>query len=181
MKWLIGCLMMCCSLHCGEPLDWVQEVYFTSDQPIEKHLIRRIDQEKESIRIAMYSLMHGGISRAIQRAHKRGVDVELLVDGYSVKSRSPLKKMAALGIPIYVWKPPVDNKKGRMHHKFCVFGNHTVWTGSFNFTREASSSNRENVVVMQGERVVQEFLAEYKLLKADGAQGYAEFTTQKTR
>lgn len=179
MKWLIGCFMLFGALHAGE-IDRVQEVYFTSDQPIEKHLIRWIDRETESIRIAMYSLMHGGISRAIQRAHKRGVDVEVLVDSYSVKSRSPLKKMAALGIPVYVWEPPINNKKGRMHHKFCVFGNHTVWTGSLNFTREASSSNRENVVVMQGERVVQEFLGEYQLLKHEGGRGYAEFTTKKT-
>ena len=91
-------------------------------------------------------------------ARKRGVNVEIIVDPFFDQgARAPLNRMAQAGIALYVWDPPptpnvspaviVDEKKHKshkplMHNKFRVFGHKTVWTGSFNFTSEASRNNQ---------------------------------------
>jgi len=66
--------------------------------------------------MAIYSLTHRAISEALVRAKTRGVEIELIVDPFSVKARSPLVRIAAVGIPIYVWDPYFDllKRKNRL-------------------------------------------------------------------
>lgn len=154
-------------------------VYFSPEEQVAEKLISLIDQEKESIRAAVYCLMHHGIARALIRAHERGVDVEVLVDSFSIKSRSPIKKMVAANIPVYVWNPPPSKYKKRgslMHDKFCVLGHEKVWTGSFNFTREAAVNNRENVVLLQDPSIANRYLEEFNHLKEISSVPYQTYT-----
>ena len=109
--------------------------------------------------------MHRGVAKALIEAKKRGVDIELIVDPYSVKVRSPLKKMADAQIPIFVWNPPpvVSNNRWKqqkplMHEKFCIFGRDTIWTGSFNFTFQADTANCENVIVLENRGIATQYL-----------------------
>lgn len=94
-------------------------------------------------------------------------------------------KMVEKGIPVYVWDPKqiVNNtkhkKKPLMHDKFCVFGNHTVWTGSFNFTREGTLANRENVVVMEGADIAKSYLIEFAAIKEAGCSTYQKFISER--
>ena len=128
-------------------------VYFSPEDHVEERLISLIEKEKKSIYIAVYSLSHRKIAAALIDAKKRGVDVEIIVDRFSVKVKSPLMQMSQQGIPIYVWDSDPERKKKAhrplMHNKFCVFGNELVWTGSFNWTYEASRNHEENVVVFR--------------------------------
>lgn len=161
------------------------EVLFTSQHKVAEELIRSIRHEKESIRVAVYCLMHRGISKALIDAKKKGVSVEVVVDPFSVKSRAPLKKMAEAGIPIYVWNSsPIAttsklgiprSRKSLMHHKFCVFGGDKVWTGSFNFTFDAATNHRENVVVIGNAHVAEKYLKEFEDLKTTGSISYASY------
>ena len=151
------------------------EVLFSPQDHVADELIALINKEKKSIKVAVYCLMHREIAKALTDARKRGVQVEVIIDPYSVKSRSPVKKMAEAGCPIYVWNPeiPVEIKNGRtvkknkslMHDKFCVLGDNRVWTGSFNFTFEAEKHNQENVVVLEGVEVVEKYLKEFERIK----------------
>lgn len=128
-------------------------VYFSPDDQVEKRLMGMIDNEKKSIRVAIYTFTHRGIADSLIEAKKRGVNVEVIVDRFSVKIRSPLIKLVEAGIPVYVWDPDSARRKKAhrplMHNKYCVFGDDVVWTGSFNFTYEASRMHQENVVVFQ--------------------------------
>lgn len=180
-RWICFWLCVAPIWAMSQEADRVQAVYFSDQESIEDRLIEWIDKETQSIRMAAYCVMNTKIGKALQRAHARGVDVEILVDPYSVKSRSPLKKLVAAGIPVYVWNPEVGigKKKGLMHHKFCVLGGHRVWTGSFNFTKEASINNRENVVLIQGSQAVSNFLQQFNHLKKEGGCLYAEFVRIK--
>lgn len=159
-------------------------VYFSPEDGLAEKLIERIHAEKQSICAAVYCLMHAGIAKALNEAKERGVDVEVIVDRYSIKARSPVAKMVEKGVPVYVWNP-ADNpaqsgkkgarRKSLMHDKFCIFGNHTVWTGSFNFTREASIANRENAVVLADRAIAESFLKEFQAIKEGGCCPYGEF------
>ena len=128
-------------------------VYFSPNDQVEKRLINMIEKEKKSICVAIYCMTHRGIASALIEAKKRGVDVEVIVDRFSVRVKAPLGKMVEAGIPVHVWDPdPGRRKKAHrplMHHKFCVFGDDMVWTGSFNFTYEASRMHEENAIVIR--------------------------------
>ncbi|MBY0529445.1 MAG: hypothetical protein K2P51_04565 [Rhabdochlamydiaceae bacterium] len=179
---------LCCSSITFTQLEALpsSEVYFSPEDHLAEKLIALIDKEPKSICAAVYCLMSGEISQALQRAKKRGVFVEVIVDPFSVKQRSPIGKLNEKGIVIHVWDPKVEEipaskyaKKPLMHDKFCVFGDHTVWTGSFNFTRQASCSNKENVVVLHDPAIAALYLAEFEKIKKQGCSAYRQFLAMK--
>ncbi len=155
------------------------QILFSPDDHVAERLISLIKKEKKSIKAAVYCLMHKGIIQALVEAHKRGVHVEVIIDPFSAKMKSPARKMEEVNLPVFVWSPPVrykKSKKGRrvkqrkplMHDKFCVLGDSCVWTGSFNFTFEASHSNRENVIVLENAQVAYSYLEEFERIKNAG-------------
>jgi phosphatidylserine/phosphatidylglycerophosphate/cardiolipin synthase-like enzyme len=96
--------------------------------------------------------------------------------------------MAAANLPIYVWYPQSPaklngekqkNRKPLMHDKFCILGNKQVWTGSFNFTFAAATSNCENVIVLENANVASLYLEEFERLKKTGCMTYSEYMIQK--
>ncbi len=184
----ICCVLTWVSLASGQASEKgvVSEVYFSPIDQVADKLIAQIDREKESIHIAVYCLMHAGIAKALKEAHSRGVDVQVILDPFSIKVRSPIAKMVEKGIPVFVWNPDVSpqtgqqkRKKPLMHDKFCVFGNRSVWTGSFNFTREGALSNRENVVILQGADVAKRYLEEFAEIKRAGCCSYQAYQLEK--
>ena len=156
-------------------------LYFSPQDHLAERLIDYIDQEETSIQVAIYSLTHRAISEALVRAKTRGVEVELIIDPSSVKARSPLVRMAAAGIPIYVWDPQLESVKRKkaplMHHKFCVFGRKSVWTGSFNFTYEADTMNCENALYLEEAAYAKPFLERFRSMKYKSCSPYEEYLT----
>lgn len=163
------------------------KILFSPEGRVAEELITLIGKEDKSIKAAVYCLMHNGIAKALMDAHQRGVKVEVIVDPFSVKARSPVKKMETARLPVYVWNPAVQEKETRagrkvrqkpplMHDKFCVFGDKRVWTGSFNFTHEATSSNRENVVILENREIAQLYLDEFERLKKAGCVPLNEYS-----
>ncbi len=152
MYGLIFCCLVFVFGHAAQVGDHAT-VYFSPEDQVERRLIGFIEKEKESISVAIYCMTHRGIANALVEAKKRGVDVRVIVDRFSVKINSPVKKMVEAGIPVYIWDPDAGNRKKAhrplMHNKFCVFGDDVVWTGSFNFTYEASRMHQENALVIR--------------------------------
>jgi len=52
-----------------------------------------------------------------------------------------------------------------MHNKFCVFGMDKVWTGSFNFTYEASKIHQENALVLQDASLASAYKGQFYTIK----------------
>lgn len=55
-----------------------------------------------------------------------------------------------------------DNSPFHMHHKFAIVDNHILVNGSFNWTRQAVLSNRENVVITTESALVKSFSQEFE-------------------
>lgn len=153
------------------------EVYFSPKDQVADRLISLIANEKTSIKAAVYCFMHRGIAEALRQAKERGVAIEIIVDPFSVKRRSPIAKMEEKGIAVYVWDPQHDAvvKPPLMHDKFCVFGTHTVWTGSFNFTMEATRRNCENSIVLHDASVAAVYLKEFERIKKEGCRFFHDY------
>lgn len=160
---------------------------FSPDDHLADALISRIDAESYSIKIAVFCFTHRGIADALIRAKKRGVDVEMIIDPFSVKKNTPIARLHRNGIRILVWNSPSDDQfsaKGRrplMHDKFCVFNHSSVWTGSFNFTWEGDVHNRENAVILDSKSIAKEFLDQFAAIEAKGSLSYDDYLLLKLK
>jgi phospholipase D len=160
-----------------------QHAYFSPNDHIADHLIAMIAKEKKSIKAAVYSLTHRGVAQALAQAKNRGVEVEVIVDPFSLRNRSSMTILTKAGIPVLVWNPEEDvstlkskeKKKPLMHDKFCVFGKSIVWTGSFNFTYDADGKNEENVVVLEDAALASRFEEQFNIIKNKGTIPYEKF------
>jgi phosphatidylserine/phosphatidylglycerophosphate/cardiolipin synthase-like enzyme len=185
----ISCFIF--ALHAVEnQCDHLCEVYFSPKDNVAHQLISLIDQETKSVQIAVYGFTHHGIAAALIKAKKKGVQVEVIVDPFSVKESSPVKRLFKSGIVVWVWKPAIcnlpnkekahqHNRSSLMHDKFCIFGDHSVWTGSFNFTYNGNNCNEENVVLIKADNVVEKFKQQFHDIKTKGCKPYCEYTSLK--
>lgn len=143
--------------------------YFSPDDDVKKKLITLIDRENKSIHAAVYILTEPDIARALSRAKKRGIEVELVTDVGCLKERA--NKMSMLcdhGCTLYVYNPPEPSRgSSLMHHKFALFASSSiVWTGSYNFTKAASKTNQENAVAISDKKTFEKFVSQFERLKS---------------
>lgn len=134
--------------------------YFSPRDDIRSILLALLDGETTAVQVAAFKLTDASIAEKLIALHKRGVHVELLVDGGELDPR--LHKTLDLhraGIPVYLFpckKIAAQSRYAILHHKFMVLHrpNATggrekiVITGSLNLTKSAMESNRENILVI---------------------------------
>ena len=144
-------------------------LFFSPEDHLEKRLVGLIEKENKSIDVCVYALTHREVIDALVGAKKRGVQVEVVVDRFSVKASSSLRKLTDAMITVSVWDTySTKRSKARrplMHNKFCIFGGHTIWTGSFNFTHEASKIHQENAVVIHDESIAHAYKEQFNTIK----------------
>lgn len=158
-------------------VDAAAQVYFSPDDHIADHLRDLIDKEQKSIRIAIYGFTHYRIGTALINAKKRGVDIEVLVDPFSIGTKTPIKRLVDAGIPVFVFSPKnkQEGKHPLLHDKFCIFGESLVWTGSFNFTYSADSQHQENVVILDEKELIEKFAKQFQTIKKKYCVSYATY------
>ena len=109
-------------------------------------VVKTIESAQKQIRLAAYSFTEPAIGKALFDAHKRGVDVAVVLDtehNGRKSTASVADYLASNGVPVRVTRAFKI-----MHNKFVVVDGVTVETGSFNFSRAAETSNAENVLVI---------------------------------
>jgi cardiolipin hydrolase len=163
------------------------EVYFSPKDHLAERLIQLIQQEKKSVKVAVFCVTHPGITKALIEAWERGVKVEVIVDPFSVKVRSCVHRLAKANVPLFVWDPSLNlqgksfkgskkrNKEPIMHDKFCVLGESITWTGSFNFTQDGNLRNEENAVIIESSEVAKKYLEHFGEIKVYGCRPFGEY------
>lgn len=105
---------------------------------------------RASLDVCVFTITHDPITRALVEAHRRGVRVRVLSDDEkSVEPGSDVRKLFGAGIDVRI-----DQSIHHMHHKFAVFDERIVVTGSYNWTRAAAESNQDNVLVTDDPRAI---------------------------
>ena len=126
------------------PASALVEVAFSPRAGATELVIKAISSAHASIRLAAYSFTSKPIAQALVDAHKRGVDVQVVVDKSQKSARySSATFLANMGVPTRV-----DLMHKIMHNKFIVVDAKHVETGSFNFTSSAENGNAENAIVL---------------------------------
>ncbi len=148
------------------------QVFFTPDNNVRNELLRYIGQEAEKVQIAVFMMTDQEIAKSLINAVNRNVSVELITDVGCLKERSnKINDLCANGCSVHIYNPSYD-KKGRtslMHHKFALFTNNLgkslVWTGSYNFTKNASNANQENAIILDDQKIFGIFSKQFRRLK----------------
>mgnify|MGYP003394161038 CR=1 FL=1 len=120
-------------------------VYFSPNGGATDAIVRELGSAQRSIMIQAYSFTSAPIAKAILEAHKRGVKILAVLD----KSNQTAKYSAATflenaGIPVLI-----DAEHAIAHNKVIVIDDHTVLTGSFNFSKAAEEKNAENLLILK--------------------------------
>lgn len=148
-------------------------ILFSPDDDIQSYLIDLINHETVGIKMAIFMLTTKEVVHALLMAHKRGVAVEVIIDGLCIsQARTKMHQLINAGISVYEYKPGVTQARmnNLMHNKFIIFSStkcdkSLVWTGSFNVTRSAQLNNQENVVILDDARAVEKFTQQFRRLK----------------
>jgi phosphatidylserine/phosphatidylglycerophosphate/cardiolipin synthase-like enzyme len=133
------------------------EAHFSPGQKCLNAIRRQLDNARHSIDICVFTITDDRISRAIEDAVKRRVLVKVISDDMkSGDAGSDIRRMSAMGVPVRIDRSPFH-----MHHKFAIFDNKTLLTGSYNWTRSAADSNEENLVVLNDKSLIQCFQRQF--------------------
>ncbi|MFP6676310.1 MAG: phospholipase D-like domain-containing protein [Pirellulaceae bacterium] len=133
------------------------EAHFSPGQTCLNAIRRHLDNARHSIEICVFTITDDRISRAIEAAAKRRVSVKVISDDMkSGDTGSDIGRMSAAGVPVRI-----DQSPFHMHHKFAIFDNKTLLTGSYNWTRSAANSNEENLVVLNDKSLIRQFQTQF--------------------
>lgn len=126
------------------PADGTIEVAFSPKAGATELIVKAINSAKKNIRLAAYSFTSKPIAQALVDAHKRRVDVQVVVDKSQKSERyTSATFLANMGIPVRV-----DSRHAIQHNKFMVIDGTHVETGSFNYSSAAEQRNAENAMVV---------------------------------
>lgn len=138
---------------------------FTDVKTTKAKVVQALNKANKSIYIAIFSLNEPDIIRALVDARKRGVVVQVKYDYLQSTQEVMTEALTTLKNAGVVTSEIRMSGRSYMHHKFAVIDGRMVVTGSFNWTRNASFNNWENVVIIQSEEVAKMYKAEWDRIK----------------
>ncbi len=150
------------------------ELYFTNpESPLASQetggpdgpLADAIDSARLSVDVAIYSLSLNSIRDALIRAHKRGVQVRMVMESDNL-DRSDPQILKEAGIPILG-----DRREGLMHDKFVVIDNSEVWLGSMNFTDSGGYTDNNNLMRIRSVKMAENYTKEFEEMFTDDMFG----------
>ena len=158
LEWLEGVSKLL--LRSGPLPTGSAEVLFAPAQDCPARLRSLIDEAEQSIQLCIFTITDNSLSNRLLAAYQRGVAVRILSDDdKALDLGSDIRRLSEAGIPVRTDKGPEH-----MHHKFALFDQHLLATGSYNWTRGAARSNRENILLITDERCVAPFRDEFERL-----------------
>lgn len=129
------------------------EYAFSPADDVAGLVVRTIDAARSQVLVQAFSFTHVQIAAALIRAHRRGVDVQVIADPEQIEliNHNVVGILAAGRIPVFT-----DDAHSSAHNKVIVIDARAeqpaVVTGSFNFTFAAQFRNAENLLVIRGNR-----------------------------
>ncbi len=131
-------------------------------------IIRTIGEAKKIIQVQAYSFTNADIAKALLEAHKRGVNVRVVLDkSQETEKYTSATFLANAGVPVRI-----DDDFAIAHSKIMIIDGETVITGSFNFTKAAEERNAENVLVIRGNKELAKLYLQNWQWRWDASEAY---------
>jgi phospholipase D len=110
------------------------------------------------ILVQAYAFTAPAIAEALIAAHKRGVNVKILVDRSQLTAKaSQVNRVLQQGIPV-----SIDVVPGIAHNKVMIIDDQYVLTGSFNWSNAAETKNAENLLLIADKQVNKIYAANWQ-------------------
>ncbi|MGB8467447.1 MAG: phospholipase D-like domain-containing protein [Candidatus Babeliales bacterium] len=151
---------------CNTRAGTISTTLFVPDDPVKKVLLGLIQNERKAIYSAQFRLTDKDIVLALCDAHRRGVQIKIVVDCSGIEERyEKISLLCKAGIPVHKYK----ELNSTMHNKFFVFFNNgnqgsLVWTGSANTTRTGLLNNQENVYISNEHAMIARYIKKFDQL-----------------
>jgi phosphatidylserine/phosphatidylglycerophosphate/cardiolipin synthase-like enzyme len=124
-------------------------------------LVGALDGAQLSIDAAIYSLSLDAVRRALIHAHRRGVNVRVVMESDNLDGFDP-QALKEAGIQVLG-----DRREGLMHNKFVIIDRSEVWTGSMNLTDSGTYSDRNNLIRIRSAKLAEDYEAEFNEMFVD--------------
>lgn len=126
-----------------------QSLYRTGPDGSEE-IIKAIDSAQREIWAAVYMISQTSILEALDRAHRRGVEVIVIVDSSQRQEAfSGLQKLNSSVRLLECWKC------GCLHCKMCIIDKKNLIIGSVNWTKRGFAGNIENILIVSNMTPIQ--------------------------
>jgi phosphatidylserine/phosphatidylglycerophosphate/cardiolipin synthase-like enzyme len=127
--------------------------FFSPGDDCRNAIVRQMNLSLRILKICVFTISDDQITSAIINAHKKGVAVKIITDNdKSFDHGSDIRQLAAEGIPV-----KMDASSNHMHHKFMISDDHSLITGSYNWTISAARFNHENILLTRETGVVESY------------------------
>jgi phosphatidylserine/phosphatidylglycerophosphate/cardiolipin synthase-like enzyme len=118
---------------------------FTPGENCTGTIVQALSGAKHTVLAQAYSFTSAPIAKALLDTHKRGVQVQVILDKSQRSDKySSADFLANQGVPVLI-----DANHAIAHNKIIVIDGELVLTGSFNFTKAAQEKNAENLLIIR--------------------------------
>lgn len=136
------------------------DAFFSPGDACRHEIIRHIGSAMSQLHICVFTISDDLITRSLLEAHQKGVHVKVITDNdKSLDVGSDIEQLSRAGLAV-----KMDTTSNHMHHKFMVADQHTLITGSYNWTLSAARYNHENILVTREARVIKLFSQQFSRL-----------------
>ena len=136
------------------------EAFFSPRDNCVHRIGQLLANAKRTIDICVFTITDDRIRREILDTHQRGVSVRVLSDDDKSGDRgSDVHFLKEKGVDVCF-----DQSSYHMHHKFAIFDQRTLLTGSYNWTRSAAEHNEENFLITRDKESCTAFQKEFDRL-----------------
>jgi len=137
------------------------DAFFFPDRNNVHKLERYIKMAKRELLICVFNLTNDVLADAVKWVHDQGVTVRVITDDECMTNKgNDCQRLADAGIPVRT----DDSERAHMHNKFMVVDNVFLLNGSFNWTFQATSSNQENLMVVDHPFYIERYVTEFNKL-----------------
>ena len=140
-----------------------------------QQVVNALTGAKKSVLVQAYSFTSAPIAKALMDAHRRGVEVKVILDRSNRTAHySAATFLAHVGIPVWI-----DAQHAIAHNKIMIIDGDTILTGSFNFTKAAEQHNAENLVTIHDAALAEQYAANWQK-HLEHSEPYGASTTTTT-
>ncbi len=158
IEWMYACGKLL--QQTAETPDAETQVYFSPGTACQTAICNAIRFAKSKIDICVFTISDNTITDELLQAHRLGKHIRIITDNDKTEDHgSDIDLLANAGLQVRE-----DRTDAHMHHKFALFDNEKLLTGSYNWTRSAMTHNLENILLTDDENAIGPFKKEFKRL-----------------
>ena len=156
MDWLEGIIKL---LYSHE-MKVKASAYFSPGEDCLHRIRRLIGEAQSTLDICVFTITDNRIVQKLEEAMRRGVKIRVISDDMKSEDLgSDMERLENMGIDCLY-----DKTSAHMHHKFAIADSSILLTGSYNWTRAASTENNENILVSNNGKLVNSFQNQFEKL-----------------